>query len=754
MLGRGLFLASAAYVAAQSSTNREPCATIASAQASGYTFFTAEIAFDCLNSVPVDVQGNSDLIDELKNVWQFQSEHTWLKNPGEDWEYGPLDIDAELDKIKSNLGSYPSEYAVQLAIQNITVRTGNFHFNYVPDILGVFQFLRQFNIASISSDGRSLPKLYWYEDVQALADGRDDVSEFSEINGQDPYDFLISNFYTQYIDFDGQMNNMFAKGDTGNAGSFATQQKYDGPSTDLTWANGSSVSIPNIATTSQSFQEVIDGPSFFNAFCTGLISGANADEAKAKGAPIAPSAPGPVPRIPTGVYHRRSKRQVIPESETYTSATVVSEATSGAVAGYFLNGNGYDDVAVLKIISFNNPDPETIESSDFSNGFQATVEDFLSKCVSEKKQKLIIDLRENGGGETNLLLDTFMQLFPDMEPFSAQRYRASDAWITIGNAVNEIYTDQTIARKYQQIAGGPVDDFYRYWAWWQFRTAEGENFDSWDHFNGPLDLNSDKLTVTMRYNYSNTNRVSILPAAFNFTNTANRVTPFSSANVVMFTDALCGSSCASFHEELKNIAGVRAVTVGGRPENKPIQTVTGSKGGEVIPLFEFPRFASNLLNISSSIGLKTISSTDESLTALANVPQIAARAGDSSSRVQSQDQIRKGDKTATPLQFIYEASDCRIFYTAASFWDPDVAWKQAFDAWQDDAKCVEGSTGHKSSISGGYKPFGAGELTDADQPEELGSGSGSSSKPNAAHSVRSSGLVGVVAAVVMIAAVM
>jgi hypothetical protein len=47
----------------------------------------------------------------------------------------------------------------------------------------------------------------------------------------------------------------------------------------------------------------------------------------------------------------------------------------------------------------------------------------------------------------------------------------------------------------------------------------------------------------------------------------------------MFTDALCGSSCASFHEELKNIAGVKAVTVGGRPENKPIQTITGSKGG-------------------------------------------------------------------------------------------------------------------------------------------------------------------------------
>jgi hypothetical protein len=184
----------------------------------------------------------------------------------------------------------------------------------------------------------------------------------------------------------------------------------------------------------------------------------------------------------------------------------------------------------------------------------------------------------------------------------------------------------------------------------------------------------------------------------------------------MFTDALCGSSCSSFHEELKNIAGVRAVTVGGRPENKPIQTVTGSKGGEVIPMFTFPQYASNLLNISSEIGLG-IKTNDATLSTIANVPRIAVRAGDGSSRVQSQDQIRKGDKTATPLQFIYEAADCRMFYTPESYADPDAAWKQAWDAFVDNSKCVEGSTGHKSSISGGYKPFGAAGLTANDQPD-------------------------------------
>jgi hypothetical protein len=227
----------------------------------------------------------------------------------------------------------------------------------------------------------------------------------------------------------------------------------------------------------------------------------------------------------------------------------------------------------------------------------------------------------------------------------------------------------------------------------------------------------------------------------------------------MFTDALCGSSCASFHEELKNIAGVKAVTVGGRPENKPIQTVTGSKGGEVVPAITFPQIAGDLLNITAKLSLTSVKSNDATLSALANTPNVARRIGDGSSRVQSQDQVRKGDKSATPLNFIYEAADCRIFYTAETFSDPDAAWKQAWDAFSDNSKCVQGSTGHKSSISGGYKPFGMSELTADNQPAapSPGGGSGSASgenKKGGASRSTGSGVVGalvlaMVAAVVM-----
>lgn len=503
MLKGALFIASAALVAAQT---QPPCAIVAgritqsSARDPG---IPAQAAFDCLNSVPVDTSGNSKLIDELKTVWQFQSELVWFKNPGKDWEYGPLDIIKELDDIKNNLSSFKSEYAVQLAIQNVTVRTGNFHFNYDPDILQVFRFSRPINVASVSSDGKALPKLYVHEDINALAAGNTRVSEIQQINGQDPYAFLKSTFFSQYIDSDGRMNNMFSKGDTENQGAFASQDKYDGNATEIKWANGSTVSFANVASSQYSFTGVKDGQTFFKKFCTGSISGAStssADTKEEKGVGlVSPSIRGPVPTIPHVDYHTRNKRLLL-STNTYPEA--VAEASSGVVAGYFLNGQGYEDVAVLKIISFSNPSQsgETL----FNNDFQATIKSFLSQCQSKSKTKLIIDLRENGGGNTNLLLDAFMQLFPLLEPFSGQRYRASDAWLKIGDAVNEIRSDTGMARTYRSVMGETIENtnIYRFWAYWHFRKSDGTNFASWDEFNGPLELNSDKLTVTMRYNVS------------------------------------------------------------------------------------------------------------------------------------------------------------------------------------------------------------------------------------------------------------
>jgi hypothetical protein len=170
---------------------------------------------------------------------------------------------------------------------------------------------------------------------------------------------------------------------------------------------------------------------------------------------------------------------------------------------------------------------------------------------------------------------------------------------------------------------------------------------------------------------------------------------------------------------------------------------------EVTPLSNWQQYAQIVLNMTSALSLSSISENDDVISAVANVPQVLTRAGDQSSRLQSQDQVRKGDASGTPLQYIYEASDCKIFYTAETYADPDAAWKQAWDAFQDDSKCVEGSTGHASSISGGFKAFGAGELKAEDQPKGSGGkGGGNGDDESAASTAGVSGLVIALASIV------
>ena len=69
------------------------------------------------------------------------------------------------------------------------------------------------------------------------------------------------------------------------------------------------------------------------------------------------------------------------------------------------------------------------------------------------------------------------------------------------------------------------------------------------------------------------------------------------------------------------------------------------------------------------------------------------------------DNLRLNDTSKTPLEFIYEAADCRMFYTAPMINDVTMVWKGVVDRMfrEDERKtaCVQGSTGDPSSVSGG-----------------------------------------------------
>jgi hypothetical protein len=66
------------------------------------------------------------------------------------------------------------------------------------------------------------------------------------------------------------------------------------------------------------------------------------------------------------------------------------------------------------------------------------------------------------------------------------------------------------------------------------------------------------------------------------------------------------------------------------------------------------------------------------------------------------DQMRAGD--STPLQFRYEPSDCRLFYTPYNIYNMSRLWRDAAAAtWNNTALCVADSTGYSQHAKGGRK---------------------------------------------------
>lgn len=62
------------------------------------------------------------------------------------------------------------------------------------------------------------------------------------------------------------------------------------------------------------------------------------------------------------------------------------------------------------------------------------------------------------------------------------------------------------------------------------------------------------------------------------------------------------------------------------------------------------------------------------------------------------DQVRQDDET--PLQFKYEAADCRIFWTPKTIFNYAALWQYAADTiWSNSSLCVSGSTGSSTNGS-------------------------------------------------------
>ncbi|XP_014555003.1 hypothetical protein COCVIDRAFT_103559 [Bipolaris victoriae FI3] len=709
--------ASDSMVNTQSSTapssaasGQEPCAVVGKALAAlpsgARPIVPAQLGLQCLQSVPIDQPGNVQLIDDLKLVVKWQSNLAFLKKPPATYTEQPVDIMGQLDNMKTRVatGGFATEYDFQLAMMDLFTSAYDNHFAYQPDILAsVMQFQRPpgSELVSISSDGVALPEIYAYRDVLKANNASSFTpSAIKKINGMDTKEYLTNVSSTSdFHDADTRWNALFpsqallASGTT-FLGSFRTG-RYQGPNTTFEFANGTVWSQMNVAVVIKNFTGVDSGSAFFQKFCSGPQPPSAAPAPAPPSNNTTPSTPANAPK---------------PSHIGYPKAELINSDL--AVGGYFLDGSAYQDVAVLSIPSYQAQSPQA---------FQNTMRNFIRMSRQLGKTKMIFDLRGNGGGNAILGYDTFKQVYPQAvaEPYGGTRYRANEALNIAGNITSSFLANTTYAQNnrtaFTEALGADAtdSDIFALSAPFNYQhTLDIDNkaIPSWLDLFGPVDIKDDKFTPILRYNFSDSVSTSYTGfSVIGYGENANETStpqPFRAEDMVMLHDGMCSSTCAIVSELLKNQGSVRTIAVGGRPQLGPMQGVGGTKGAQVFAWDDIIVRMQALYALGSPDQQKQWDGMDIGKTAAVEqlLKRSAYNGGQVAGGVNLKDNMRLNDKSGVPLEFIYEAADCRMWFTPRMITDVTQVWKGVADRMfmgNGTSLCIQDSTTNPSSVSGG-----------------------------------------------------
>jgi hypothetical protein len=685
-----------------------PCAAIESlvqaANATSPDFTTptipAEAAWNCLQSVPLNTSAALDLIRSIKPFLRWQSTTAYIENPPQEYVdliQKPVQFWAGIDDIESNLhsGKWTKEYDFGFALYKLLQSTHDGHFTYFPDVIfKVFTWGRPTPLVSVSEDGHKLPSIFVYSDILAASAGASfEPSAVTKINGDDVLDFLYEFSQVGSLqDRDALWNNMFYElaqvslGTSGSGtGTFSGGGRgrviYPGPTTEFEFSNGTTTEVENYARVLVDFAGVTSGEDLYKKFfaypdTTFDLSGPPPDAQSTSTSTSTATAPAAATATPAPGY----------------PAPVIRESHN-LIGGYYLDDPAYADVAVLSVPSFVGIDDAEID-------FQATGEKFLAAAKAAGKSKLIVDVSANAGGTILQGYDLFKQLFPTIDPYgAADRLRAHEALDIIGKVFSDVSGKypRTLDQDYAivDLESSPMN--YRSDLLPVPETSE--HFTSWEQKYGPEEYNGDEFTSRFKWWLSDP-LVTWNSAGIEITGYGNRSNPppqpFAAENVVIVYDGYCASTCTIFSELMRQLAGVKTVAMGGRPNADIIQAVGGVKGTNNFPWDYIQSLVETSFNFSTPEQKESYKGTELadynnylwSLRAVGG-PNINARDG-----------IRKGDKTNTPLHFVYEEADCRLFYEPSMTVDVTSLWRAVADVkWTGKRNCVAGSLNGKDSAA-------------------------------------------------------
>jgi hypothetical protein len=489
-------------------------------------------------------------------------------------------------------------------------------------------------------------------------------------------------------------------------GGFMFCGNYPGKNTTITFKNGTVMNYPTTAMLLRDFTDVVDGETFYQKFVTG-----NAQKQQQ-------------PTKSAVADHTTIKRMSdIPASGRIKDPypTPLYSTDDYAISGYFMNVPGFESVAVLTLRSFS---PVDIRS------FQSNLTEFLHICVLHGKEHLILDIQSNGGGNIGLGYDVFKQLFPDTEPYAAGNLRSHDQLSVMGEfftqRAHDVLRDTGSIQNYTAVGG------YSFFDARAFNNSSGQKFDSWDKFNGPILRHGDNFTNLALLDIENTDYENYLSG---ITFNEPPIQPFLRENIIILADGDCASTCDTFMHLMKWQGRVKTIVGGGRPNPGPMQFVGGVKARRKLSIGYLVYMVQQFYTIAPKEIQEKANQTK--LKEVFESGDYLAHRSDGSFSLNLGNGIVKDDATLTPLQFVYEAADCRFWWRPEYFFDITHLWAlvagTAFglnntEKW---AACVEGSTNHPSSVTGGGRLVSDSAPAIANETSQPGSeGASSTDKSN------------------------
>ncbi|KAJ3577983.1 hypothetical protein NPX13_g2581 [Xylaria arbuscula] len=628
-----------------------------------------QTAFNCLESFPFDATKARDFLAEIRKYFQFQSTLEVLKSPPDTYTSIGVDILEGLDKIGNT--TYKNQFQFDSDLRNLIRSANDGHFFILPCSLGPFNFLRQtIGLASVSTDGLQKPDIYVAHDVKALSLKSTTVSPITTINGQGVLEYLEeAATLLASQDPDARWNSLFAStaalatGSTDIAALWGQFTSNAGlwpgvNNTRLEFKNGSTLDLPTLA--QYNYESIYpSSTALYEVACM-------------------PNRPDN-PRRAT-----RTKRVDNPEiSPTATSGPPgfpkpFVRDPYNQISGYTLD----DETAVMFVPTFEGG-AEFPAGQDLVFGQVAT--EIVNTAIANGHTKLIIDLSQNGGGDIARSFDLFKLFFPSKLPYSATRFRrhdGSDLLARSGKNVNSTtagtdpFDFQAAVNPTQDAGFSSVDDFLR----------------------GETQLGVDVTSLYANFNYTLLSLLNIDNGPIRGFGDApiNNTQPYAPEDILIITDGICASTCTTFANLMINVGGVRALTFGGRPRFEPMQVMGGVRGAQSLALTDLDtEIAEAIARVNDNTSIFSQEQVDLAQrvwpSGLDTLPLPINGGG-----VNLRNAYQEG-ADHLPLQFDYQASDCRLFYTAQNLVDPSSTWADAKAAIWGDQGCVKNSTGGRGS---------------------------------------------------------